>query len=109
MKKLFFLLLLAFSMKTSAQSNDYTVSFDGIGAIKLGMKQLEVEKVLNKKILLTNPQDTISGSWQDSAKVKYKNIEVRLSFQRNYTDDKVFDMEVIGIQTTSPVCKTQIS
>ena len=74
MKKFFIFLFILLSTTIIAQNNDYLVSLDGIGTLKLGMKQVEVEKVLNKKIPLTNPSDTISGSWQDSAKVKYKKF-----------------------------------
>jgi hypothetical protein len=107
MKKIIFLLLILMTTKANAQNNDYTVSMKGIGPIKIDMPQDELEKILNKKIPLTNPWDTISGAWYDSAKIKYKNIRLRLDFQRTYTDDKNFYMRVTGMQTSSPLCKTR--
>ncbi len=107
MKKIFFLILIAFATTAAAQNNNYTISMDGLGAIKLGMTQAELEKLLGNKIPLTNPWDTVSGSWQDSAKIKYKNITVLLDFQRNYFAEDTFNMIIIGIQTSSPLCKTK--
>lgn len=107
MRKIFFLLFISFFINASAQNNDYLISMDGIGSIKLGMKQNELEKLLNRKIPLTNPWDTISGSWQDSAYIRYKNIDLRLDFQRNYFAADTFNMMIIGIETKSPLCKTE--
>ncbi len=107
MRKIIFLLLLSFSINVSAQNNDYLISMDGIGNIKLGMKQQELEKLLKIKIPLTNPWDTISGSWQDSAIIIYKNMELRIDFQRNYYAIDTFNMMVIGIEGKSPFCKTE--
>jgi len=106
MKKLILSLLILITTKANAQNNSYIVTMDGIGAIKIDMKQDELEKLLNKKIPLTNPWDT-SGAWYDSAKIKYKNIEIRIAFQRTYTDDKNFYMGITGMQTSSPLCKTK--
>jgi hypothetical protein len=107
MKKLFFLLSVAIATNLTAQNNAYIVSTDGIGAIKLHMPQVELEELLNKKIPLTNPGDTISGSWQDSAKIKYKNIDIHLEFVRSYFAEDTFQMVVSGIRTSSVLCKTK--
>ena len=85
---------------------DYLISMDGIGVVKLDMSQAELEKLLNKKIPLTNPTDTISGSWQDSATVNYKDIVLKIDFQRTYTEQDTFYMRVIAIETSSPLAKT---
>lgn len=107
MKKIIFLLFISIATKASAQTNDYIVTMNGIGAIKIDMKQEELEKLLNKKILLTNPWDTISGAWYDSAKIKYKNMDVRIAFERTYMDEKNFYMRITGMRTSSPLCKTK--
>lgn len=91
----------------SNENNDYPVSMEGIAAIKLDMSQEELEKILNKKITLTNLTDTVSGSWQDSATIKYKEVDLRLSFQRSYIANDSFHMTVIGIRSSSPLCKTK--
>jgi hypothetical protein len=106
MKKLFFLFFIAFSIKASTQSNDYTLSFEGIGPIKIGMTQAELEKLLNKKFILKNALDT-AVSWNDSATVKYKRIEVMLFFQRAYTAENIYYMYLIGLRTSSLLCKTK--
>ena len=86
---------------------DYLVTLDGIGPVKTDMYQDELEKLLNKKIPLTNPRDTLSGSWMDSAFVKYKEADLRLSFVRAYWANDSFNMRVNDIQTSSPLCKTK--
>lgn len=90
------------------ENTDYLVSLDGIGPIKTGMSQAELEKVLNQKIPLTNPTDTVSGSWMDSAIVKWKDAELRLSFVRTYAYKELgrFHMRINDITTSSPLCKT---
>ena len=89
------------------ENTDLIVDMNGVGTIKLEMKQAELEKLLNKKIPLTNPTDTTSGSWQDSAKINYKGADLLLLFQRNYSSPDIFVMELIRIKTSSPLCKTQ--
>jgi hypothetical protein len=90
------------------ENTDYLVSLDGIGAVKISMSQAELEKALQQKIPLTNPTDTISGSWMDSAFIKYKDAELRLTFVRTYAYEAKdsFHMRLTEISTTSPFCKT---
>ena len=90
------------------ENTDYLVSLDGIGAVKTDMKQDELEKLLLQKILLTNPTDTVSGSWQDSATIKYKDAELKLTFVRTYAYSVAdsFHMRITSIITENPLCKT---
>jgi hypothetical protein len=88
-----------------AQNNDYLVSMEGIGAIKIGMTQTELENLLNQKFILRNALDS-AVSWQDSVKARYKNMDVTLFFQRSYTAENVYYMYLIGLRTTDPICKT---
>ncbi|MBL0130939.1 MAG: hypothetical protein IPP43_07275 [Chitinophagaceae bacterium] len=90
---------------TVAQNNDYLVSMEGIGVIKIGMTQTELENLLNQKFVLRNALDS-AVSWQDSVKARYKNMDVTLFFQRSYTAENVYYMYLIGLRTTSPLCKT---
>lgn len=102
-------LLIACNSRQNVEKNentDYPVSMDGIGHIKLDMSQQELEKLVNKKIPLTNPWDTISGSWQDSAFIWYKEADLKLTFQRTYIKTDSFYMRIIQIETSSPLCKT---
>jgi plasmid maintenance system killer protein len=93
--------------KDETKNTDYLVSFDGIGPVKVSMKQAELEKLLSRKVPLSNPTDTISGSWEDSAFIKYKDIEIKLRFVRTYEDADSFYMRITRLQTSSPLCKTQ--
>lgn len=95
--------------KTGENENtDYLVSLDGIGAVKTSMTQEELEKLLQQKVPLTNPNDTVSGSWSDSAVIMYKEAEIRMGFVRTYAYTKTdsFHMRVTGMVTSSPLCKT---
>ncbi len=105
MKKIFFILFIAFVAKGSAQNKDYVIDMNGIGALKIGMSQAQIEKMLKQKFVLKNALDT-AVSWQDSATAKYKNINVLLWFQRQYTADDIYYMYLIGLKTSSPLCKT---
>lgn len=89
------------------ENTDYLISFEGIGAVKTSMSQQELEKLLNQQIPLANLTDTVSGSWQDSATIKYKDAELNLGFQRAYGNSDSFHMQVTGMKTSSPLCKTQ--
>lgn len=90
---------------TITQNNDYLVSMEGVGVIKIGMTQTELESLLNQKFILRNALDS-AVSWQDSVKARYKDIDLTLFFQRSYTAENVYYMYLIGFRTTSPLCKT---
>jgi len=112
MKKLLFLFPLAFLAiccnhhNENKQNSDTIISMDGMGEIKIGMKQAEVEKLLNQKFILKNALDT-ADSWQDSATATYKGIDLQLYFQREYTEGNNFYMYLIGLRTSSSLCKTE--
>ena len=106
MKKICFLFLILVATRAPAQNKDYIISMEGLGALKLGMTQTALEKLLNQKIKLTNHLDTINDYFQDTARLKYKNIPVQLEFERNYTAPYTFHMRLIGIRASSPLCKT---
>ena len=96
MKKICLFFLIVAASCTAAQKKDHIISMNGLGALKLGMSQEEVEKLLNEKILLPNSLDTINDNYQDTAKL----------FNRNYYAPNVFRMRLIGIKANSPLCKT---
>jgi hypothetical protein len=86
--------------------NDLLVTLDGIGPIKTFMSQEQLEKTLGKKIPLTNLRDTVSGSWMDSAFIKYKEADIRLTFERSFDEHDNTFMRMTTIETSSPLCKT---
>jgi len=107
MKKVYFLLLILAANYAAAQNKEYSISMNGLGALRLGMSQAKAEELLNKKIALTkNYLDTLNGYYEDTANVMYKNIPVQLEFQRSYTAPNTFYMRLIGIRSSSPLCKT---
>jgi hypothetical protein len=46
-------------------------------------------------------------SWQDSTTAKYKNINVILFFQRQYTAENIYYMYLTGLKTNSSLCNTE--
>lgn len=90
------------------ENTDYLVSLAGIGPVKTSMTQAELEKLLQQKIQLGNSTDTVSGSWMDSARVKYRDADLQFSFVRSYAfaNPDSFVMRLNAITTKSPLCKT---
>jgi len=106
MKKICFLLFIKVATYATGQNKDYTISMNGLGSLKLGMNQAQLEKLLNQKLLLDNYLDTINDHNWDTARLKYKGINVQLEFTRSYYAPNVFHMRLIGIRASSPLCKT---
>lgn len=107
MKKTCFIISILIGIIATGQSNDYLISMKGLGKLKLGLSHTELEKILSKKIVMTkNYLDTLNGNYQDTAKIKYKNANVQLEFQRSYFAPNQFRMRLVGIRSASPLCKT---
>jgi hypothetical protein len=106
MKKICLFFFIVAAACTAGQNKEQIISMNGLGSLKLGMSQDEAEKLLNEKILLPNSLDTNSHNYQDTAKLKYKNIDVQLEFNRSYYAPNKFRMRLIGIKANSPLCKT---
>jgi len=106
MKRICLIVLIAAASCTSAQNKEQVFSMNGLGSLKLGLSQAEVEKLLNEKIVLPNSLDTNSHFYQDTARLKYKDIDVQLEFDRNYYAPYKFRMRLIGIRTSCTLCKT---
>jgi hypothetical protein len=87
------------------ENTAYTISKDGIGELKIGMTQTEVEKLLNQQFQFNAMKDS-AGYWQDTVKAKYREIEVSLYFERQYVDDDSSYMQLSGVETSNPLCKT---
>ncbi len=108
MKKICFLFFIVVAACTAAQNKEQLITMNGLGSLKLGMSQAEVEKLLNKKIEMTkNYLDTVNGSYQDTAKTTYEDIAVQLEFQKSFYAPYKFRMRLIGIRANSPLCKTE--
>lgn len=106
LKKVFILFFIGFAIQSAAQNKDYLIDMNGIGTLKIGMSQAEVEKMLKQKFVLRNALDT-AVSHHDTATAKYKNINVQLFFQRQYMAENIYSMYLMGLKTKSPLCKTE--
>lgn len=121
MKKIFIFLITVTAFiscgKKNKQSNSgvpdnkketaqYIISKEGIGDLKIGMTQTELEKLLNQKMVMLHANDS-GDIWADTAMVKYKDIEVSLYFERQYSEDKDAKvMQLTAVETSSSLCKT---
>jgi hypothetical protein len=111
MRKLFPLVLIflaACGNKTDNKNEPgkYVVGMDGLDEIKIGMKQAELEKLLNQKLVLKNAEAN-AEIWVDTARVKYKDMDMVLYFQREYQDENDFYMYLTGVETGNSSCKTK--
>jgi uncharacterized lipoprotein YehR (DUF1307 family) len=60
---------------------EYLVSKDGIGELKIGMTQSEIEKLLNQSLVMKHDKD--AEAWMDTTTAKYKDIDVTLFLKSN--------------------------
>ncbi|MEO6613073.1 MAG: hypothetical protein ABIT05_07410 [Chitinophagaceae bacterium] len=86
--------------------NEYTITKDGIGELHIGMTDAELEKLVSQRFNFRMVVDS-PGYWQDTIKTKYKNIEVSLYFERLGGDSDSTYMQLTGLETSSPLCKTE--
>lgn len=106
MKSILITLLILLSCTAKSQQNKFHIIDDnGIGELKIGMTQEELEKFLHTKFTLRNAL-TKAISHIDTAYVTYKNMKIEVSFERYYTTDTNFYMQVNRLTTSSPLCKT---
>ena len=102
MKKIlpFFFLLVATT--AVAQNNNYILSLEGIGPLKLGMPLPELEKVLKAKIAL-KVINIDSVRLTETVNIKYKGIDVEIDLWKR--QDNIITVD--GIKASSPLCKTK--
>ena len=62
---------------------------------------------MKQKIVLDNHLDTNNYAYEDTARLKYKGINVQLEFTRSFFAPNQFHMRLIGIRASSPLCKTK--
>ncbi|MBI5858109.1 MAG: hypothetical protein HZB42_10740 [Sphingobacteriales bacterium] len=85
-------------------NSSYVVSKDGIGEVKIGMTQAELEKLLNQKLAMKYAGDP--EAWADTSTAKYKDIDVTLYFERYTNEDETHNMQLTGVKTSSSLCTT---
>jgi hypothetical protein len=86
-------------------SSEYLISKEGIGELKIGMTRTELEKLLKQSLVMKHANDT-GEVWSDTATVTYAKMEVTLYFQKMYSETPTDEMELFGLSTSSPLCKT---
>jgi predicted solute-binding protein len=103
MKRLTTLLLLLFSLVASSQ----TVSMIGIGDVKVGMKQADLEKLTGIKVKLKHLAKKESDSYRDSVNFTYKEVEYMVTVERSYSEENNNDITVAEVRSSSPKIKTK--
>ena len=86
-------------------SAENTITKDGIGNLKIGMTKTDLEKMLKTTLSMKHAKDT-GEIWMDTATVQYAGMEVELYFQKLYSEEPSTEMELFGLSTKSPLCKT---
>ena len=95
MKKIYLLVFFAITASCAgAQQNDNTLSFDGVGKLKLGMGKAELEKLLQMKIVFKHIG--VDMVRMEAVNAKYQGKDVVLHF---------FDSSLEGIEVTDPLFK----
>lgn len=102
MKKILSILFMFFATTTIAQNNDYLISLDGLGSLKIGMPLADLQKQLQTKIIL-KVINIDSVVLTETVKAKYKGVPVELDLIKRGDNTIVLD----GISTSSPLCKTK--
>jgi hypothetical protein len=86
-------------------SSEYLITKEGIGELKIGMFQADIEKLLKQSLVMKHAKDT-GEVWSDTATVTYNKMEVTLYFQKSYLEAHPEEMELFGLSTNSTLCKT---
>lgn len=92
--------------ETTTASAENTITKDGIGDLKIGMTKTDLEKMLKATLSMKHAKDT-GEIWMDTATVQYAGMEVELYFQKLYSEEPTTEMELFGLSTKSPLCKTK--
>ena len=53
---------------------EYLVSKDGIGDLKIGLTQAEIEKLLNQPLIMKHAKE--ADTWMDTTTAKYKDLSL---------------------------------
>ncbi|MBL7730070.1 MAG: hypothetical protein JNM88_02750 [Chitinophagaceae bacterium] len=95
------------SSKNEKSSVDakHLLTKEGIGELKIGMLQKDIEKLLGQALQMKHAKDT-GEIWSDTAVAKYGDMDVELYFQRSYREEHKDEMELFGMSTGSTLCKT---
>lgn len=105
MRKVLLLLFVLIYTNLTAQTNSYKVTMNGIADFKIGMKKVEVEKLLSQPVQLKNLLS--KDEWtMDTISYKYKDLDVSLIFNKQFTDDNKSEIILWGVVSSSTLIKT---
>ena len=97
-------LFVLFSVNLIAQSS-YKVTMNGIADFKIGMKKAEVEKLTGQPVKLKNLLS--KNEWMlDTIAYKYKDLDIAVIFNKQFIDDKNYDVILWGLICSSQLIKT---
>lgn len=105
MKLLSTTILVFLSLSLIAQTS--TVTMNGIGDIKLGMKKTEFEKLMNQSYKWPNLTAKKTDYYQDTIHINYKGLEADVIFQKEYSENNKEDIVVWEIRSSSEQLKTR--
>ncbi len=99
------LLLIIYTLHSHAQSNTFTVSMNGIGDIKIGMKKAELEKLLGQPVKIVHLTKKDDYNW-DTVKCTYKGLNAEVILANEYVDENKNNIVVQEINSSHPQLKT---
>lgn len=101
MKNFLLILLFVTGIRAIGQNKDYLLSLDGIGPLKLNMTVIELENLLQKKIVF-KVIGIDSVVLTETIKTKYKGIDVEIDLVKLHGEPYVY-----GIQANSSLVRTK--
>jgi len=91
---------------SNTNPNAITVSMNGIGDLKIGMKKESVEKLLKRKITLPHLAAD-SNAYNDTVSCNYKGVDCMVVFSKEMPEDTLNAIRVFEIRSSSPLLKTR--
>lgn len=103
MKRFTTLLMAFFSLVASSQ----TVSMHGIGDIKVGMKQADLEKIAGIKVKLKHLAKKEPDAYRDTVNFTYKNVAYMVTVEKSYSEGNKNEITVAEVRSSSTKIKTK--
>lgn len=107
MRPILSLLAILFIQTINAQNSSALVTMAGISDLKVGMKKADLEKLLSQTLSTPHLSKDNDDWYQDTVRVTYKGIDADVIFQREYGENKKFDIVVWEIKSSSNTLKTK--
>jgi len=82
-----------------------TISMTGIGDIKIGMKQADLEKITGTKIKLKNLAQ--KDGYRDTINFTLKEIAYQVAIEKTYMEEDKYEITVAEVRTSNAKIKTK--